>query len=77
MARFFRLPVVPEGFIGEHLHGETHDWLLNSETVSDVSRVGKKVIILRKENLGYLTLNFENEDQAKDFLNQNFLIFNA
>ena len=77
MARFFRLPVVPEGFIDSQGTGKTHDWLINTETVSDLARLGKKVVIARTGELGDLTLNFETEDQAKDFLNKNFLIFNA
>lgn len=70
MARFFRLPVVPSNKV------DTDDWLVSTDTVADVKRIKSTVFLIRK-GIADLTLNFENEDQAKDFLSKNFLIFNA
>ncbi len=70
MARFFRLTILPSNKI------EADDWVLNTDTVLYLRRHGAMVLLIRKKS-NNLTLNFENENQAKDFITTNFLIFNA
>ena len=71
MARFFRLPILPSS------KGDADDFLINTDDVADVKRFGNTVEIIRKYGLGNFILDFGNEGAAVDFLNKNFLIFNA
>ena len=71
MARFFRLPILPSNT------GDADDSLINTDDVSDVKRFGNTVEIIRKYGLEDFILDFENEGAAVDFLNKNFIIFNA
>lgn len=70
-ARFFRLPILQTST------DDADDLLINTEDVSDVKRFGNTVEIIRKYGLEDFVLDFGDEDAAIDFINKNFLIFNA